>query len=213
MAVLDGIQMPHVGAGHDIEEARKPYIFELDGFRIAFVSATQIEKNAAPDTKGAGEGTPGVFRCLDDTLLCRTVEEAAQEADFTVVYVHWGTEGTHETDWMQKELAPHIAEAGADLIIGDHPHVLQGIEYCEGVPVFYSLGNYLFNSKTIDTCLVSADIDPQTAEITDLRIIPALQSGCRCRSLTGSEKLRVIQDMRSYSPGTDIDEEGHIKRN
>lgn len=89
----------------------------------------------------------------------------------TLVYIHWGTEGTDKLDHWQQEQAPQIAAAGADLIIGDHPHVLQPIGYQGDVPVVYSLGNYLFNSKTLDSCLVEAVIGDEGLE--SLRFIPA----------------------------------------
>jgi hypothetical protein len=209
---LESIDMPYVGAGRNIEEASKPYIFEVGGLKIAYISATQIERISSPDTKGAGESTPGVFRCMDVTRLLETVEKAKEEADFVVVYIHWGTESTEKTDWLQQEQAPQIAQAGADLIIGDHPHVLQGIDYVGDVPVYYSLGNYLFNSKTMDTCLVTVSIDPQTAQITDMVFTPAQQSGCRTRSLDGSEAARVLEYMRPLSPNVNIDDGGHVSR-
>ena len=210
--VLESEGIPYVGAGRNIEEASKPYIFEVGGLKIAYISATQIERNASPDTKGAGESTPGVFRCMDISRLLETIKAAKQETDFVVVYIHWGTESTAQVDWLQQEQAPQIAQAGADLIIGDHPHVLQGIDYAGDVPVYYSLGNYLFNSRTQDTCLVTVSIDPQTAQICDMVFTPALQSGCRTVSLEGAEKARVLEYMRSISPHVSIDDDGHISR-
>ena len=57
------------------------------------------------------------------------------------MYAHWGTEKMPSADWSQTTKAEELADAGADLIVGSHPHVLQNIEYVNGVPVFYSLGN------------------------------------------------------------------------
>ena len=209
---LEAENIPYVGAGRDIQEASKPYIFDIGGLKIAYISATQIERLSTPDTKGAGETTPGVFRCLDASRLLQIIRETKEEADFVVVYIHWGTESTDQTDWLQQEQAPQIAQAGADLIIGDHPHVLQKIDYIGDVPVYYSLGNYLFNSKTQDTCLVTVSIDPQTAQICDMVFTPALQSGCRTVSLDGAERARVLEYMRSISPGVHIDDEGRVSR-
>ena len=87
------------------------------------------------------------------------ISAAKADNNFVIVYIHWGTEGTDKLDHWQQEQAPQIAAAGADLIIGDHPHVLQPIGYQGDVPVVYSLGNYLFNSKTLDSCLVEAVIE------------------------------------------------------
>lgn len=208
MDTLAAMEMPYVGAGVNIEAASRPFFFETEGLKIGILSATQIERLDNPDTKGATETSAGVFRCWDGTLLYEKTEEAAEECDFLVVYVHWGSENTTELDWAQKDQAKKLAQAGADLIIGNHSHCLQGIEMIEGVPVFYSLGNFLFNSKTVDTCLVKAEIEE--GKLSRLQFIPALQSGCRVEMLTGSEKARVIQHMQSLSSGITIDMEGYI---
>lgn len=205
---LTGMEMPYVGAGRNIEEASRPFFFETDGLKIGFLSATQIERLENPDTKGATADSPGVFRCWDGTLLYEKVEETAKECDFLVVYVHWGSENTDELDWSQKDQALKLAQSGADLIIGDHSHCLQGIDVIEGVPVFYSLGNFLFSSKTLDTCLVKAVIED--GKISKLQFVPALQQGCRTQMLAGEEKERVLAYMRTISEHVVIDSEGYI---
>lgn len=208
VATLAGMEMPYVGAGRNIEEASRPFFFETDGLKIGFLSATQIERLENPDTKGATADSPGVFRCWDGTLLYEKTKEVAEECDFLVVYVHWGSENTDELDWSQKDQALKLAQSGADLIIGDHSHCLQGIDVIEGVPVFYSLGNFLFSSKTLDTCLVKAVIED--GRISKLQFLPAIQQGCRTQLLSGEEKARVIAYMRSISNNVQIDSEGYI---
>ncbi|MDO4939812.1 MAG: CapA family protein [Lachnospiraceae bacterium] len=208
--ILDSAGIPYVGAGRNIEEANKPYYIELEGVKIAFVAATQIERLNNPDTVAATETSPGVFRCLDPTGFIDSIKEAKENSDFVVAFVHWGTEGTEKTDWYQDEQAPLYAGAGADLIIGDHPHVLQKIDIVEGVPCIYSLGNYLFNSSSLDTCLVQATIDTESKTLKSFRFIPAYQSGCKTKKLDGSEKERVIRYMRSLSDSVEIDDEGYL---
>ncbi len=210
MDTLKAVGIPYVGAGRDLAEAVRPVYFIAGDVKIAFLSATQIERVDNPDTKGATETSPGVFRCRNADRLLQAVREAREQSDFVVVYIHWGTESTTELDWAQKEQAPQIAEAGADLIIGDHPHVLQGIDWIGDTPVIYSLGNYLFNSKTQDTCLVTATLDAHTGQLQSFRFIPAWQKDCRTIMHQGSEKERVLAHMRSLSPNAVIDEEGYV---
>lgn len=205
---LAGMGMPYVGAGRNLGEASRPFFFETTGTKIGIIAATQIERLDNPDTKGATENSAGVFRCWDGTQLYKVTAEAAEQCDFLVVYVHWGSENTTELDWAQKDQAKQLVQAGADLIIGNHSHCLQGIEVIDGVPVFYSLGNFLFNSKTLDTCLVKAEI--KNGELSGLQFVPALQSECRTKLLTGSEKQRVISYMQSLSSGVTIDADGYI---
>ncbi|MBR4831083.1 MAG: CapA family protein, partial [Butyrivibrio sp.] len=97
---------------------------------------------------------------------------------------------------------------GADLIIGAHPHVLQKMEYVDGVPVVYSLGNYIFNSKTLDTGMVVTTIHKNGA--VNLQFVPAIQSGCTVYEAEGEEHDRILGWMSGISPGVNIDENGYI---
>lgn len=207
---LNSIQMPYVGAGRNLNEAIKPVYFIANDMKIAFVSATQIERLDNPDTKGATESAPGVFRCWNPDKLLEVVRNAKAVSDYVIVYIHWGTESTDQLDWAQKDQAPKIAEAGADLIIGDHPHVLQPVGYEGNVPVVYSLGNYLFNSKGQDTCLVRAVLTQEG--LKSLQFIPGRQQDCSVSMHYGAEKERVLSYMRSISPGVRIDEDGYISK-
>ena len=201
-------EIPYVGAGRDISEARKPVYYIVGDIKIAFVSATQIERLDMPDTKEATETSPGVFRCWNGEKLLETVREAAANSDFVVAYIHWGTENTAELDWAQLKQAPELVAAGADLVIGDHPHCLQPIGVIQGVPVIYSLGNFWFNSKTLDTGMVEVVIDG--TGIVSYQFVPCLQSGCRTTLLDGAEKERVLAYMRGISEGVRIDEAGFV---
>lgn len=205
---LESIGMPYVGAGRNLEEAVRPVSFIANGKKFTFISATQIERLNPPDTKGATETSPGVFRCLDITKLLEVIGEARADSDYVIVYIHWGTEGTDKLDHWQTEQAAQIAAAGVDLIIGDHPHVLQPIGYVGEVLVVYSLGNYLFNSKSLDTCLVEAVFGTEGLE--SLQFIPAKQENCRVTKAEGAEKERILAYMRKISPETAIDDNGFI---
>lgn len=207
---LEGAKIPYVGAGRNIEEATKPVYFIAGDVKIAIVSATQIERLENPDTKEATANTAGVFRCLDPKRLLETVAEAEENSDFVIVFIHWGTENVAEPDWAQLDQAPRLAEAGADLIVGAHPHCLQGFEYYGDVPVVYSMGNFWFNSKTLDTCVLQADISKDGLE--GLRFIPAIQEDCRTRLAYGEEKARIISYMESISYDVAIDEAGYISK-
>ncbi len=209
--ILEEAQIPYVGAGRNIEEASKPVYFIAGGMKIAFVSATQIERSQPPDTKEATETEPGVLRTLDPARFLEVIRKAEEQADFVIVYVHWGSEGTNQYEASQRDLAAAYAEAGADLIIGDHPHVLQGFDYAGNVPVMYSLGNFWFNSKTIDTCAVEAVLSGK--ELVSLRFLPCLQKGCFTRLFEegDSEFTRILEAERSYSTSAvQIDDAGYV---
>ena len=128
-----------------------------------------------------------------------------------VVYVHWGSENTDLVEASQRELAKKYAAAGADLIIGDHPHCLQGIDYVDGVPVIYSLGNFWFNSKTVDTGYIKATLDGD-CNLSTLQFIPCVQEGCKTRLALDDKKSSILKYMQGISDYAQIDEEGYITR-
>lgn len=208
LEILQEAGITVIGAGHNLSEARRPAYYIVDDIKIAFITATQIERLDNPDTRGATDTTPGVFRCWDGTNLLETVKEAKKNCDFVVVYVHWGTENVDTLDWAQLKQAPEVVAAGADLVIGDHPHCLQPIGVIQGVPVIYSLGNFWFNSKTLDTGMVKVVIDRDG--LVSYQFIPCLQSGCKTGRLDGEEKKRVLDYMRGISEGVQIDEDGYV---
>jgi len=205
---LESAGISYVGAGRNIEQAKSPLYIVANGMKIAIVSATQIERTSAPDTKEATATNAGVLRCMDPAALLEVIAEAAESSDFVILYIHWGTESQAETDWLQDQQAPKYAEAGVDLIIGDHPHCLQKLDVELGVPVVYSLGNFWFNSKTQDTCLVEVGINQEGLEY--LQFIPCRQEDCRTKMLDGSEKAEVLNFMRNLSPHVQIDDNGFV---
>ena len=211
LTTLENIGLPYAGAGRNLEEASKPVYFIANDMKIGIIAATQIERLDNPDTKGATESSAGVFRCWNDEQLLATIKETKENCDFVVVYVHWGTENEAAPDWAQIEQAPQYVEAGADLIIGAHPHCLQPISYVNGVPVIYSLGNFWFNSKTVDTGMIKVAIDEKG--IKTYQFIPCKQENCTTTLLTGTEKERVLEYMRSISTGISIDSDGYITNN
>ena len=208
--VLDEEEIPYIGAGRNIEDAEQTAYCIANGVTIAILNATEIERYENPDTRGAGEDSPGVFRCLDDSRLCEKVSEAKEKADLVIAFVHWGTEKMPSADWNQVTKAQDLADAGADLIVGAHPHVLQNIEYVDGVPVFYSLGNYFFGAAARDTGVLRVTVDTKEPSIRSLQFIPMLQYR-GVSTMEGSEKERVLEEMRAVSPGVSIDEDGFFE--
>lgn len=205
---LEQAEIPYVGAGRNLQEAMTPVYYIANGMKIAFVSATQIERNSVPDTKEATQDSAGVLRCMNPDNLLLTIEEAKKNSDYVILYIHWGTESQEAIDWLQEQQAPIYAQAGVDLIIGDHPHCLQKMDSVEGVPVIYSLGNFWFNSRTQNSCVVKVAL--RAGEMESFQFIPCRQSDCRTALLTGQEKTEVLDYMRTISPNVTIDEEGYV---
>jgi poly-gamma-glutamate synthesis protein (capsule biosynthesis protein) len=205
---LSGQGILYAGAGRNIAEASAPVYFIIGELKIAILAATQIERYDNPNTRGATAELPGVFRFMYNERLLATIAEVKENCDFLVVFVHWGSEGVSDPTPEQQKQAREIAAAGANLIVGAHPHVLQGIAINGETPIAYSLGNFFFSSQTVDTGLLEIVI---TAEgMKSLRFITALQSNCFTALVHDSEKERSLNVMRDLSPNVEIDDEGIV---
>lgn len=207
-AVLQEAGIPYFGAGQDLEEAMAPLYLEADGKTIALVGASRAEKNRM--TPQATETEPGILRCYDTTLYKEAIAEAKANADFCIAFVHWGTEYSFDLEQVQLDTGKEYLDAGADVVIGAHSHCLQGMEFHEGKPIIYSLGNYWFNEKTLDTMLVqlriSGNADRSNIEV---EIIPAVQTGCRTIYAQEQEEQRRIFDfLEEISINVEITDEG-----
>ena len=204
ITTLNEARVPFVGAGNNITEAMKPAYFYMPNVKISYVSATQIERLGNPDTKEATETSPGVLRTLDPTKACEVIREAKANSDFCIMYVHWGSENTDLVEASQRELAQKYVDAGCDLIIGDHSHCLQGVDFIGDVPVFYSLGNYWFNSKTVDTGIAEIVLG-DTGKIKTIRFIPAIQRGCSTVEVDTANSERILSYLQGISDYAEID--------
>ncbi|MEB3281264.1 MAG: CapA family protein [Lyngbya sp.] len=143
-----------VGAGRDLKEARRPEILEVKGQRIAYFGYYDADFHAADDK------TPGTNPRYDERIAA-DIQAVRDQVDWIIVNFHWGVElAQYPGDW-QIELARFTIEQGADLVVGHHPHVLQGAEIYKGRPIVYSLGNFIFggNSRTnYDTAVLKVSL-------------------------------------------------------
>ena len=209
---LEKAGVPYIGAGRNAAEAERPAIYTPSGFKISILNAESILFLDSAPAQKAGENKPGTFDCYQPELLFRAVKKAAAESDFCIVIMHWGAEKMTKPNEKQLLLAKGAAEAGADLIVGAHPHVLQSIGYQGDVPVVYSLGNYLFHSGTEDTGLLEAVFSTSEKKLESLRFIPMQCRNFHVEVLSGSEKERLLNELRALSPGVSLSSDGLITR-
>lgn len=203
---LDHAGIRHVGAGKNLAEARKPDVVELNGRTFAFIGATRVYPEA---DWAAGTDSAGMFSAYDGgAQLAEEVKAAKQQADYVIAYVHWGIEREETPNEVQKSIAHRLVDAGADLVVGAHPHVLQGIEYYQGVPIAYSLGNFMFGSSIPSTALLQADVDDEGIR---LRLIPGTSAAGYTRKLDDAEKIVAFYEkMSGLSSGVKIDADGYV---
>ena len=208
---LEAAGISYMGAGRNLEEAMEPVYMELDGKTVAFVAASRAEKNKM--TPQATETEPGILRCYDTTLFLETIAKAREHADFVLAYVHWGTEYSYDLEEVQLTTGKEYLDAGADVVIGAHSHCLQGMEYYEEKPIIYSLGNFWFNEKTLDTMLLDLHFygDEEESHL-EVQVIPAIQSGYHTRIVTEAEEQeRIYSFLEDISVNVEIDEEGKVR--
>lgn len=182
-------------------------IFETQGIRIGCVSVNEI---------AWGEG---VERFLQEGIA----QLQEEEVDIIIASCHWGIERENYPEEYQQELGRKCIDWGADLVLGHHPHVLQGIEEYQGKYIVYSLGNFCFganrNPADKDTIIFQQTftfIDGEKTENTEVKIIPCSISSLSNRNdykptpLDGEDAMRVINRMNEYSRdfGVEFNENG-----
>ncbi|MGE5629600.1 MAG: CapA family protein [Caulobacteraceae bacterium] len=212
--ILNDLEVLPVGAGAARSKARKPVYVRTMGKTIGFLSYSIFP------TEGFiyDENKADVAR-VDTESLSAEVEAAKSRCDFLVVQFHWGIKFDNYPTADQKQLAHTAIENGADMVLGHHPHVLQGVEIYEDKPVFYSLGNFVFDKQippgTDETLLV--DVSIKGRDWTEVRLIPVMIKECRPELAKGKDAERILEKLRVYSKdyGTDIqiaDGTGYIFR-
>ena len=214
MDVLDKAGIRYVGAGRNIEEAASPVYLETNGFTIAYVAASCAEKYIY--TPEATASAPGVLLCVDNTRFLESIRTAAEHADYVIALPHWGNEHTTWLTDEQKEGAHAYIDAGADAVIGAHPHVLQGIEFYKDKPILYSLGNFWFDNYDIDTMVAelhfsgTATSENHSLDNADIELIvhPGTQTGSHTYvAAAGSWEDRILRYLEQISVNISINED------
>lgn len=205
---LNEYKMPYIGAGKNIDEAKKAFYFVINGYKISFVNATRAEKLIL--TPEAKNSSGGVFRCYDPTEFINVIKEERNVSDYVIALIHWGREDSHDLEDVQVETSKMYIDAGADMIVGSHAHVLQGIEFYNDKPIIYNLGDFIFNNETKDTGIFKVNLKNNGS--MDYYFIPAIESGEYTKVVDGEEKLRIIKNMNSWSVNASIDSDGKITK-
>ena len=203
---LDKYKIPHIGAGKNIDDAKMPYYFIINGYKFAFVNATRAEKNIL--TPGAGENSSGVFRCYDSTGMENLIKEVKEDSDYVITIIHFGKEGYHDLEPEQVRSAKAYIDAGSDAVIGHHAHTLQGIEFYKNKPIVYNLGDFIFNSLKEETAMFQIKLDEDGN--MNYYILPALQENCYTDFLQGEDKQKLINNIIKWGINADIDSEGKV---
>ncbi|MFC4812557.1 CapA family protein [Paenibacillus sp. GCM10023250] len=206
---LSKVKLPNVGAGRNDAEAFKPVIKEANGIRIAYLGLTRV---VPVGSWKAGPNHPGLAESYDPTRAIAAIKKAKTEADVVVVMVHWGTELADLPNADQKRLGHAYVDAGADLVVGSHPHVMQGFEAYKGKWIAYSLGNFVFSGmpdkRTADTGVLDAACSAGGACSLAFHPMRAVQS--QPAPLEGGEAAALLKRLDGISIHATIDANGLI---
>lgn len=205
---LDGAGILYGGAGDTVERAQQIQIIEANGKKFGFLAVSRVVPTA--DWK-VENSAPGLFSCYDETRLLEIIEEGKKQCDFLTVFPHWGTEYSAAPDENQKRIAAKCMEAGADLIVGAHTHCLEGIEYINGKPVFYSLGNFIFGQSIEQSAAVEVTVkDDGTASY---RLLPVYATGGVTQKMDEAAAGKLFSYMQQISVDVVVDESGNVTEN
>ncbi len=140
---LKTADIDYVGAGFNKNEAHSVVIKEVKGTRLGFLEYTNLGAESWAGTEERG----GIARINDNDseILKQDIRQAKERADILIVSMHAGEEYSQNLTSFQQEFAKAVIDAGADLVVGHHPHVIQKSEQYNGKWIFYSLGNFIFD--------------------------------------------------------------------
>lgn len=202
---LDEAKIPYVGAGATKERAEEAIFVEAGGRKVGVLSASRVIPVVEWNIENC---QPGLFCTYDSTRLVQRIKEIESQCDYVVVFVHWGLEKKTYPEEYQRNLAKQYIDAGADLVVGNHSHVPQGIEYYNGVPIVYCLGNYIFNPNMMDTYALKVVWDVEGD--TNLQVIPVDTRDYLTGELKGDEAQAFYDYLEGISFGVKIDENGIV---
>ncbi|MGQ9557392.1 MAG: CapA family protein [Desulfurispora sp.] len=203
-ALLDTLQhlkkagLDYAGAGPHAAAAGELLIKEVQGSQIGVLAFSGV----VPAVSWvAGTKTPGVAALWPWERTVQRVAQAARQVDILIVSLHWGQEAKTVPEKWQVHLAHRLVEAGADVILGHHSHVLQGVEVYKGRPVIYSAGNFLFTRSRLPLAWRGAifQVDFKGDRPVELRVIPTVLGDGRVQLADSKTARQIYQHLEQVS--------------
>jgi poly-gamma-glutamate capsule biosynthesis protein CapA/YwtB (metallophosphatase superfamily) len=141
-AALESVGIQHFGTGNTLEEARQPCLLEHEGITFGFLGYDAISMNYAAATPQSGGVAPLIREYVEEDI-----QRTREIADVVIPYFHWGVEYTLTPTENDRRMAHAAVDAGADLVLGGHPHWVQGMEIYNDTAIFYSTSNFVFDQE------------------------------------------------------------------
>lgn len=197
-----------IGIGEDDDEAFAPAIHDIRGTKIAVIGATAFPLDPTVENWPAGPDSPGIAVAIDPSRLLEEVREVRPKVDVVVTYLHWGTERESCPNASQRELAEQLEDAGVDLIVGAHAHVLQGAGRLGDAFVAYGFGNFVWYSQNTPreatTGVMKVTLDGR--KVARMQWTPAyIQPSGLPEPATGSRKEQMISEFADLRDCTGLD--------
>ena len=197
--VLDEAGVKHIGAGKNIKDARKPVIITTKGVKLAYFGYFGGGRY--------GESFPATRRSAGTAMrnlsyIGRDIAAVRDSVDLIIINFHWGKEKAHYPEESEINFAHEAINLGADIIVGHHPHVLQGVEIYRDKLIVYSLGNFIFggNSRTLDrSAVLRIKIDPYHPQSYKAALIPIQIDYWQPHRLQDAWADTVLTQLKEYS--------------
>ena len=198
LKLINEQEIEYIGVGKNLNEAIKPYTFIVEGLKIGILNFTENEWSIATDER------PGTspLNIIDNI---NQIKETKKSHDKLIVIIHGGHEHYHLPSPRMVKQYRFYAENGADLIVGHHTHCIGGYEIYKNIPIFYSLGNFLFTSvkPRYDTWFtgIVLQIEISRSENISFQLFPVRQNRNTniLELLEGVEKKKVIDELKKYN--------------
>ena len=195
---LTAAGIKYVGAGNNEQEAHQPIYIEKNGLNFAFLAYN--DNDVVPASyEASGDGAGTAFMRAEKMIPA--VKQAKQIADFVIVSMHSGIEYADQPNDSQTNFAQAAIDAGADLVIGHHPHVVQTLEKYNGKFIFYSLGNFVFDQPWSEETKESLAIKIYFVQdkITKISLLPAFMENLAQPRIANQSEAEKILKRLDYS--------------
>ena len=207
-----------IGAGNNKEEATKPLVQEINGRKIVILnymdqenfkeySQSQMPQATSKSKNGSNSG----YSAIDWDVAKKDIATYKEEADLVLVYLHFGNEYSHAPNDRQKEVSKKFIDYGADIVVGSHTHVTQGVEIYKDKAIFYNLGNFIFDQSNVDTHLamfLELKLVNDTCEVT---VHPIYLNNYLPEFMSSNDGKRLLNGLTPKDSSFKITEEGKGK--
>jgi len=194
-----------VGTGRNLEEARRPVVVERGGIRIAFLGYARAINGVG--ASGFAQPHQSGVMPMDPLLIREDIRRVRDQVDYVAVSLHWAIENSKQTHPDARAFAYELIDAGADIILGHHPHVPRGVEIYDGRVIFYSLGNLFFghgHDYWQDGYVARLSLTPE--RVTRVEIVPIAGRGTDMAQpyvLSGERARAVLEEVQALSEALD----------